>query len=702
MIQTDYVERIYAGVLGKCIGVRLGAPVEPIAWTYDRIRNAYGEINGYLKDYRTFAADDDVNGPVFFVRSVIDSASDRPVTSEDVGNAWLNYTRDGKGFFWWGGFGVSTEHTAYVNLTRGITAPHSGSMRHNGAAVAEQIGGQIFVDCWGLVSPRDPRQAAELAETAASVSHDGNGVYGARFIAAAIAIAFEESDPARIVAGSRRFVPDESEYARVVDAVVRFHADHPEEFRSCREYLAQEFGYDRYPGACHIIPNAGVCVLALLYGRGALSRTVEIATMCGWDTDCNAGNVGTIIGVAGGLRGVDQRYREPINDLFVGSSVAGSLNMIDLPRFSRELAILGYRLAGEVPAPSAAAATITGSPKDLFFDFDLPGSTHGFRGAGDLFLRLRHQREVTTEGSDGALEVLVDGMPRSGRDRVYVKPFYRRDDFSDDRYLPAFSPLIYEGQTISLDYYWEPWEGENPALAFYIRRTDTKELIEGPSFFAEPGEWRRRSWTISAVDAAIDEIGVIIENREEPRVVGKLYLDSVRIGGTGLHRLDFSKQTVEFGEITQCTTSGGAWTLEDGGVHAFTADTGSLYTGNYYTSDVHIRSRVQPHNGSSHLVVFRARGTRLGYAGGLSGEGRVAILKNENGYREVASKPFAWRHGETYDIEITAVGSTLTLSIDGSERLTWTDTEPHPYGMYGFAQLSPSRTHFGYLEARQL
>jgi hypothetical protein len=56
------------------------------------------------------------------------------------------------------------------------------------------------------------------------------------------------------------------------------------------EYLQAEWGYDKYPGVCHIIPNAGVCAMSLLYGEGRFDRTVEIATMAGWDTDCNAGN----------------------------------------------------------------------------------------------------------------------------------------------------------------------------------------------------------------------------------------------------------------------------------------------------------------------------------------------------------------------------------------------------------------------------
>ena len=173
-----YLEKVYAGFLGMNIGIRLGAPVEPTIWTYERIRDTYGDITGYVKEYKNFAADDDANGPVFFLRALYDDARDRPLTAQDVARAWLNYAREGVGLYWWGGYGVSTEHTAYLNLKNGIPAPQSGSIEQNGLILAEQIGGQIFIDTWGLVSPGKPHEAAELGQTAASVSHDGNGLWG--------------------------------------------------------------------------------------------------------------------------------------------------------------------------------------------------------------------------------------------------------------------------------------------------------------------------------------------------------------------------------------------------------------------------------------------------------------------------------------------------------------------------------------------
>lgn len=86
-----------------------------------------------------------------------------------------------------------TEHTAYLRLKDGIRAPDSGSAQINGTVVAEQIGAQIFIDGWAMVSPGDADQAARLVTQAARVSHDRAAVDGAVVLAVMEALAFVES-----------------------------------------------------------------------------------------------------------------------------------------------------------------------------------------------------------------------------------------------------------------------------------------------------------------------------------------------------------------------------------------------------------------------------------------------------------------------------------------------------------------------------
>ena len=132
---------IYAGVLGKIIGVYLGRPVE--GWTYEAIRDTFGEIN-YYKNHRTGAPlivpDDDISGTFAFFRSLEDNKFDPDIRAEQIGDSWLNYIIENETILWWGGLSRSTEHTAYLRLKNGIRAPKSGSIQLNGRSMAEQIG----------------------------------------------------------------------------------------------------------------------------------------------------------------------------------------------------------------------------------------------------------------------------------------------------------------------------------------------------------------------------------------------------------------------------------------------------------------------------------------------------------------------------------------------------------------------------------
>ncbi|MHA2237707.1 MAG: ADP-ribosylglycohydrolase family protein [Candidatus Hodarchaeales archaeon] len=74
----------------------------------------------------------------------------------------------------------------------------------------------------------------------------------------------------------------------VKDAISRF-----KDFPSILERRLNSFSKSK---AVHTLFNNGAIVVGLLYGDGDFIQTVRISTLCGADTDCNAGNAGAIIG----------------------------------------------------------------------------------------------------------------------------------------------------------------------------------------------------------------------------------------------------------------------------------------------------------------------------------------------------------------------------------------------------------------------
>jgi ADP-ribosylglycohydrolase len=700
MIPERYLDKVYAGFLGMNIGIRLGAPVEPTLWSYERIQNTYGEITDYIKEYKNFAADDDVNGPVYFLRALYDDAKDRDLQPQDVARAWLNYTREGVGMFWWGGYGISTEHTAYLNLKHGIPAPQSGSIKQNGKLIAEQIGGQIFIDTWGLVCPCEPKMAADLGEAAASVSHDGEGVYGARFFCACISKAFECQDIHEIIRTGLAEIPAESTYAKVTHAVLEFSKEH-ENWRDCYQMLVRDWGYDKYGGVCHIIPNAGVCVLSMVYGAGDFARTVEIATMCGWDTDCNAGNVGTVLGVMCGIEGLPQRYRGPINDGIILSGISGYLNNLDVPTYAKEVALLGYRLAREA-APAAIANSL--QPGEVHFDFELPGATHNMRLSNPFFCSASHSTDVAYEGT-GSLKVLVDRMTRGNQCKLYYKPFYRRDEFSDERYMPVFTPTTYPGQTVSMKLYLDQWNGwETLGIAPYVRTmSDKKDHLQGFIKLIEK-EWIDVTFTIPQVDGdLVDEVGIVIEgySTAKAKTLGNIYMDQFSITGKSKYSIKMAKQRSEFGALTPFSVNHGAWTIEHGALSLMRCEPAFAFAGNYFSKNYKVTVPVTPINGENHLLQIRSQGVMRGFAAGFSGNGKIAVFKNDFGFVKLAEADYGWEPETTYVLTLEAVDNTITLYVDGKKVLNVTN-DSFTYGMYGCGSTSMGRTLFGDFEVVEL
>src|SRR5690242_20730417 len=85
-LPEDYVERVYAGVLGKLIGVYLGRPFE--GWTYEHIMSELGEIRDYVHEklgVPLVVTDDDLTGTFTFLRALPDYGNTLDLTPAQIG-----------------------------------------------------------------------------------------------------------------------------------------------------------------------------------------------------------------------------------------------------------------------------------------------------------------------------------------------------------------------------------------------------------------------------------------------------------------------------------------------------------------------------------------------------------------------------------------------------------------------------------------
>ena len=112
--------------------------------------------------------------------------------------------------------------------------------------------------------------------------------------------------------------------------------------------------------------------------RDDFQKAQMIVNTSGWDTDCNAGNVGCLLGIMNGLEGLEEGpdWRGPIADRMLISSADGGNSINDAVRQAYFLTNLGLQLAGsqKLDDPKAGAQ----------FHFSLPGSQQGFRPQASL------------------------------------------------------------------------------------------------------------------------------------------------------------------------------------------------------------------------------------------------------------------------------------------------------------------------------
>ncbi len=686
-LPKDYHDRVYAGWLAKCIGVHFGGPLE--SWTYQDIRDNLGEVTDYLQEHGLiFKPDDDLVMPMIMMYAMEGLDSPQDVTAEAIGKTWLDLLSKERGAIWRGGYGVSSEHTAYLNLSHGIMAPRSGSADLNGKIISEQIGGQIFSDIWGIVLPNNPQEAADLAEKAASVSHDGEGIYGGRFVAAMVSAAFSEKDPLKLIETGLSVIPADSEYATMVRDMIRFHQAHPEDWHEARDYIEDAWGYKNYPGIVHIIPNGAIIAIGMLYGEGDFDKTIAITNMCGWDTDCNVGNVAAVIGVAVGLDGIDPKWLPPLKDYMVTSSVIGCRNIAGIPEVAQYLENCGRRFAGE---------DITAKPLPRFH-FDYPGSIMGMetRKRRCRVLQLAQDAAVSLVGR-GSLRVTLDRLNRKGEARVYVRTYIWVDELTSNHYEACFSPQLYPGQTVSMQVYMPEDLPDYIHVALFIEDQSTGYRFQAPGGKLTPGQWNKVEMTVPEVkNLTISHLGFDIRSMQEDPWSGNLYIDALDWSGKAAYELELGKLAPNGKTTTQFTTYSGFWRLEQEAYCASGIEFNESYTGDIHWKNVALTAAFEPVTGNRHFVQLRVQGGLSSYALGFIEENKAGILKKIDGeYHILAVVDYDWEQGQAYTFLAKAQGKTLSLLINGDQVVATEDNEnPYLQGQIGLGNGPACMTRF--------
>ncbi len=651
----DYVERVYAGVLGKMIGVYIGRPFE--GWTYERIMAELGEISYYVNERLPrqpplVVTDDDLAGTFTFLRALPDYDNSPDLTPAQIGQTWLNYIIEKRAILWWGGLGNSTEHTAYLRLKNGIPAPQSGSMALNGKIVAEQIGAQIFIDGWAMVAPGNPALAADLARRAASVSHDGAAIHGAQVLAAMEALAFVESDVNELLDCGVSFIPQDAVIYRLIGDIREWHAGESD-WRKTRQRIAAQYGYDSFGGNCHVVPNHALIILGLLYSDDDFQKAMLVVNTAGWDTDCNAGNLGCLMGIKNGLTGLDSGpdWRGPVADRLYLATADGGRAITDAAAETYHVVNVGRALAGEPPL----------APKDgARFHFELPGSVQGFRPEGEgvsLENAPRHSQR-------GARALALNYQGQGG---ASTPTFILPDELGMEGYELLASPTLYAGQTVHVGLSAD----HSTRVRLFIRlynAQDELDTVRGPELTLEPHDYAQSQWRIPDTKGQpIAEIGL-----ECAGAGGTVYVNYLTWDGAPdvkLTRPTGGEFPWEPPLVWRRAWVDGLdqWDVRWREPYRLVQNSGRglLMQGTREWRDYTVSATIQPTLMAAGGIGARVQGMRRYYALLLCQGGTARLLKALDGDTLLAEVPFAWESGGNYALRLQVQGCRLRSWVNG-------------------------------------
>lgn len=318
--ESSLRDRLLGALVGRCAGCTLGAPVElqPVARVRDWARRIGQEFpptrfwidverpddpayvvstrREFLVDHMTAVpADDDI---AYTLMGLLILERFGPgFTTDDVASAWIR----------WLPFAHTAERVSLAALRAGHRAREAADVDN---PYVHMIGGDIRSDPWGYVAAGSPELAAELAHRDAMLTHRRTGVHAAMYFAAVIAAAFTIDDPAEALLAGLDEIPDECWFAREVrwalDAAPAVH-DH----RDAHALVAERFA-GMHP--VHSVNNACLVVFGVTLGGRDFTRAIGETVAMGFDNDCTAATVGSIVGAVIGIDQVPPDWWHPFHN----------------------------------------------------------------------------------------------------------------------------------------------------------------------------------------------------------------------------------------------------------------------------------------------------------------------------------------------------------------------------------------------------
>ncbi len=281
-------DKIRGGLLGQILGNLNGIPHEM------KYINEPGNVETYIPSLPNGAWTDDDTDFEWVYICEMQKRGNVFLSSEEITDLWKERINSR---IW-----CSNRFSRYL-MDIGITPPLTGNQMINPWAEFN-ISGQFLCETFGLVAPAMPQTAAKIGLNYTTVAIGGEPAQTTQLFTTMISWAFIENNIQTVLDAGLKALDEKSKVLQVCSDVKKWHNENPSNWRKTRQLLkekyTQENGKMRDKNGYEL--NTGAIIAALLYGNGDFAESLQLAFNMGWDADCNAATVGTIVGVIYGYR----------------------------------------------------------------------------------------------------------------------------------------------------------------------------------------------------------------------------------------------------------------------------------------------------------------------------------------------------------------------------------------------------------------
>ncbi|MER7852866.1 ADP-ribosylglycohydrolase family protein [Streptomyces bacillaris] len=200
------------------------------------------------------------------------------------------------------------------NLAAGLRPPATGHDNPHYFDDAACVRAAVLA----VVHPGDPEEAAALAEFDARYTQDGDGVHGARAMAAAVALALAGADVDTVVNAALAQLPDATEIARNATHAVRLareFADEPAGAFALVPVLEHQIVDHVYSYGIAAAETVPVALALTTAARGEITQALPAAACLSRVADSAPALAGALTGAIGSITAVPAGWREACRTL---------------------------------------------------------------------------------------------------------------------------------------------------------------------------------------------------------------------------------------------------------------------------------------------------------------------------------------------------------------------------------------------------